>query len=464
MPSENKENKLFIVGLGPGAREKMTLQALKVLREVDAIVGYRPYLEMISDLLAGKMVESSSMGKEVDRVKAAVDRLDEGSVALVSSGDPNIYGMAGLGLEMASDAARVEVVPGVTSFTTAACRAGIAFRDAVAVISLSDLLTPWSEIEARLKLAGEINLPVAIYNPKSRRRDWQVKRALEILGPDKDTLVARNVARPGEETTWTKARDLLEDQGPELDMFTLLIVSGNGMTRAQTFHDAVINIVGIGPGGHEWLTLEAEDALRSSAKIFGAGRYLESVKDVIDGEAVAHPGTYEERMAARIEDARTSADQGEKVSLLTGGDPSIFSSAHRYLRSGMKARICPGISAFSAMAAKAGAPLVNDFVLTSETDASRIERLAGAGFGVVIYNIEGSRLQPILEILDTSRPCVLARDVSREGEVIMAMTASDMKEAHPNGHRFTLLVASKNSYIKSGRVVTKRGYEVKYNY
>jgi precorrin-3B methylase len=116
------------------------------------------------------------------------------------------------------------------------------------------------------------------------------------------------------------------------------------------------------------------------------------------------------------------------------------------------------------MAAKAGAPLVNDFVLTSETDASRIERLAGAGFGVVIYNIEGSRLQPILEILDTSRPCVLARDVSREGEVIMAMTASDMKGAHPNGHRFTLLVASKNSYIKSGRVVTKRGYEVKYNY
>lgn len=464
MPLENKENRLFIVGLGPGARKQMTLQALKVLWEADAIVGYRPYLEMIPDLLPGKKVESSSMGREVDRVKTAVDLLKEGSVALVSSGDPNIYGMAGLGMEMAKDTARVEVVPGVTSFTAAACKAGIVFREAVAVISLSDLLTPWSEIEARLKLAEELNLPVAIYNPRSRRRDWQMKRALEILGPDKDVLVARNVARHGEETTWTRAKDLLEDRGPEVDMFTLLIVVGRGMTQAQTFQDAVISIVGTGPGGHDGLTLEAEEALRNSAKIFGAGRYLGSIKGITSGEAVSHTGTCEERMAARIKEAKTFADRGDKISLLTGGDPSIFSSAHRYLRSGMKARVCPGISAFSAIAAKAGAPLVNDFVLVSEAHASQIGRLARAGFGVVIYNIDGPKLQPILEVLDPSRPCVLARDISREGEVVMAMTSSDMMEAHPIGHRFTLLAASRNSYIKSGRVVTRRGYEIKYSY
>ena len=152
--------------------------------QADFVVGYRPYLELIRDLLPGKKVFSSSMGKEVDRVRAAVDLLEEGSVALVSSGDPNVYGMAGLGLEMAPQPGRVEIVPGVTSFTAAACRAGLAFRECVAVISLSDLLTPWQDIEGRLRLAAESEMPVALYNPRSKRRDWQLIRALDICGPE----------------------------------------------------------------------------------------------------------------------------------------------------------------------------------------------------------------------------------------------------------------------------------------
>jgi precorrin-3B C17-methyltransferase len=98
-------------------------------------------------------------------------------VALVSSGDPNVYGMAGLGLEMAARPASVEIVPGVTSFTAASCRAGLAFRECVAAVSLSDLLTHWPQIEGRLRLAAETRMPVALYNPKSRRRDWQLLRA-----------------------------------------------------------------------------------------------------------------------------------------------------------------------------------------------------------------------------------------------------------------------------------------------
>ena len=101
MPSENK---LSIVGIGPGSPRLRTAAATRAIRSADFVVGYRPYLDLISDLLPGKQVFSSSMGKEVDRVAAAVDLLEKGSVALVSSGDPNVYGMAGLGLELAERA------------------------------------------------------------------------------------------------------------------------------------------------------------------------------------------------------------------------------------------------------------------------------------------------------------------------------------------------------------------------
>ena len=115
-------NRLSIVGIGPGDASLRTLAAVDAIKGADYVVGYRPYLKLIEDLLPGKEVYSSGMGKETDRVRAALDLLSRGPVALVSSGDANVYGMAGLGLEMAEHPAEVEVVPGVTSFTAAACR------------------------------------------------------------------------------------------------------------------------------------------------------------------------------------------------------------------------------------------------------------------------------------------------------------------------------------------------------
>ena len=192
MPSVNK---LSIVGIGPGSPRLRTIAATRAIGSADYVVGYKPYLDLIGDLLPGKQVFSSCMGREVDRVAAAVDLLEKGSVALVSSGDPNVYGMAGLGLELAKKPSAVEIVPGVTSFTAAACLAGLAFRECVAVISLSDLLTPWQQIEGRLRLAAETAMPVALYNPRSLRRDWQLLRALEICG-SREVLVAKtSVAR-----------------------------------------------------------------------------------------------------------------------------------------------------------------------------------------------------------------------------------------------------------------------------
>ena len=466
MPSENK---FTIVGIGPGSPGLRTLAAEEAVKAADFVVGYRPYLELIRDLLAGKRVVSGSMGRELDRVRTAVDLLQEGSVALVSSGDPNVYGMAGLGLELAPDPARVEIVPGVTSFTAAACSAGIAFRDSVAAISLSDLLTPWREIEGRLRMAALQEMSVALYNPRSKRRDWQLIRALDILG-ERDLLVARNVGRENQEIFWTTSGKLAEDDSlrERVDMTTLVILSGKGVFRGEAYADAGVNVVGIGPGDLGHVTRDAKSILQRSTRIFGAERYLNLMGDLSSGEKVAHSGPCPERMAARFLEAKSVASRGEKASVLTGGDPSVFSSGWRIMdqaRGNIGVHISPGVSAFSSVAAKAGAPLVNDFVLLSEPgDSSGISCLAGAGFGVVIYNAKGHELTSLLQDVDPARPCALARDVAREGEEMMILTAEDLQCARPSGFRFTLLIASANSFIKNGRIITRRGYENKYSY
>jgi precorrin-3B C17-methyltransferase len=123
------------------------------------------------------------------------------------------------------------------------------------------------------------------------------------------------------------------------------------------------------------------------------------------------------------------------------------------------------VSAFSAVAARAGAPLINDFVLFGGLNGAKsAASMAGAGYAVVVYNVRGHEIQPILQEIDPKRPCVLARDVGRQDEEAMALTAEDLLEAKPNGFRFTLLIASAHSYIREGRIIAKRGYETKYSY
>lgn len=464
------ENRLSIVGIGPGDPALRTLRAEEAIKGADFVVGYRPYLDLISDLLPGKQVFSSGMGKEVERAKAARDFLELGNVALVSSGDPNVYGMAGLGLEMAGDAQRrAEVVPGVTSFTAAACRGGLVFSKAVAVISLSDLLTPWSAIEGRLKAAAELQLPAALYNPRSRKRDWQLLAALDILGLEREVLVARNVGRAGQELFWTTAGSLRDDfeLRERIDMTTLLILRGRGDCRGPVAAQAGINVLGMGPGSAQEITREALMLLRSCAKIFGAERYLQLARDLSSAELVFHQGPCPDRMKARFLEAQAASSQGKPASILSGGDPSLFSSAWRILQmAGGKepVRLCPGVSAFSAVAARAGAPLVNDFVLMERSQPSELSLLAKAGFGAVIYNARGHEISSMLEEIDPGRPCVLARDVSRTGEEMMTMTAGDLKAANPSGYRFTLLVASDGSFLQEGRIITRRGYQSKYSY
>jgi len=495
-------NRLYIVGIGPGERGQMTRRAIEAISEAESVVGYRPYLDLVSDLLAGKRVTSTGMGQEVDRAKEAVDLLEEGSVALISSGDPNVYGMAGLGLEVASgrvDLRRVEVVPGITSFSAAACRAGITFTESVAAISCSDLLTPWDRIEERARIASELKMPMAIYNPRSRRRTWQLDRVLEIAtcGGERnpEVLVAKNVTRDGEVLFWTRATDMLEEEDlrEEVDMFTLLILEGEGMVRDEGTagdekrrrgaagrearshpadgHPARVHIVGTGPGDPRHLTLEAEEVIERSDLLLGAERHLSAVRGLARGETTSHEGEgeFEDRIAARVRAAEEAARLGKSASILFGGDPSTFSSAWR-VRDSSKAQVSPGVGAFSAAAARLGAPLVNDFALLSGRGGparKKAKRLLEGGYAVVLYNQDSRKLSGLAEEIcgtDPDRPFGLVQDATRPDEMIFIGRGADLGRPSFEGRRCTLILAGPEARITEGKIITRRGYQTKYDY
>lgn len=474
MPSESK---LFIVGIGPGSPEQMTNRAREAIMQSNYVVGYRAYIDLIKELLPGKEAVSSTMGREVDRAREAVELMNEGSVALISSGDPTIYGMAGLGLEMASRQVpldRVEVVPGVTSFASASCLAGVAFRESVAITSLSDLLTPWKDIEARALLATEMNIPLAIYNPRSRGRRWQLSRILEIIlqqgRADRRLLMARNVSRQGQQIRWTTVRELIsrEDLQEQVDMFTVLVIEGEGMCQGRpSIQNSLINLIGVGPGGRQHITAEAERLIGKSDLLLGPDRYLRQVQSYARARTESGEGGISQMIAYRTQAARRAAYRGETASLLVGGDPSMFSAAPRVMQENLDLHICPGISAFQSVAARIGAPMANDFVVISWSRGAsldRIARLIEAGFALAIYNIHYQNLHLLREAIPSSRPCALARNVSREREMLVVGQASEMVRQQGSSCCCTLLVAAENSCLKEGRIIAKRGYDARYSY
>ena len=214
----------------------MTLEAKRAIETAEVVVGYKTYVKLIESIIKpGTEVFSGVMGKEVERAKAAVAKALEGKrVAVISSGDPGVYGMAGLVLEVAdleNVKISIEVVPGVTAATAAAARLGAPLVSDFAVISLSDLLTPWSVIEKRLHAAAEANFVIVLYNPQSEGRKEPLTKAYEILlqnrKPDTPVGIVRQVGRKGEETIVTTLKELL---GCEVDMATTIIV-GNSTTR-----------------------------------------------------------------------------------------------------------------------------------------------------------------------------------------------------------------------------------------
>ena len=226
-------NKLYVVGIGPGAADQMTLRAARALEAADVIVGYGVYADLVSPLFPDKEYLVTPMRRETERCRLAVDTACAGkSVAVISSGDAGVYGMAGLVLEMAEGKGlEIEVIPGVTAALSGGAVLGAPLTHDFAVISLSDLLTPWDKIEKRLECASLAHLCIAIYNPSSTRRADYLRRACDVIlrhaAPETVCGVARNTGREGGAV---RVMTLAELASYQTDMFTTVFV-GNRQTR-----------------------------------------------------------------------------------------------------------------------------------------------------------------------------------------------------------------------------------------
>jgi len=197
---------LYVIGTGPGDTSYMSQRAIDIIKRVDCIAGYTTYIDLIKDLIPDKEIISTGMTKEVERVEKAIDMALTGrSCALVSGGDPGIYAMAGLVFEIcknreiklirARDKSEssnnnrglpLEIIPGIPALAAGAALAGAPLTHDFAAISLSDLLTPWEKIEKRLTCAAMADFVIVIYNPKSKKRDWQIKKAQELILEHRD--------------------------------------------------------------------------------------------------------------------------------------------------------------------------------------------------------------------------------------------------------------------------------------
>lgn len=223
-----------MVGIGPGCVDDMSLRAVNALKESDIIVGYKLYLDLISDVVPNKNTFSSGMRREIDRAKKAVEEATMGKiVSIVSSGDPGVYGMAGLVLEVLNEADYdfpVEIIPGIPSSNAAAALLGAPLMHDHVIISLSDLLTPWKTIEKRIDLAAQGDFVVALYNPKSKKRDWQIEKTIEIFlkhkAPSTCVGIVKNATRKDEDITITTLDKTLDH---DIDMTTIVII-GNSTT------------------------------------------------------------------------------------------------------------------------------------------------------------------------------------------------------------------------------------------
>ena len=226
---------LSVIGIGPGAEDLLTPRARAALAAADVVIGYRLYVDMVRAWLPGVHTIESPIGEETQRARHALELALRGQrVAIVSSGDAGIYGMAGLVLEIAATmdpAPVVETIPGITAAQAAAAVVGAPLMIDYATISLSDALVPWEDIERRLEAAVGAGFVVAIYNPTSGRRGHRFARALEVirahLAPDTPCAVVRDASRADESVEIVPLGAL---EHATIDMRTMLIV-GNRTTR-----------------------------------------------------------------------------------------------------------------------------------------------------------------------------------------------------------------------------------------
>ncbi|MBE5993304.1 precorrin-3B C(17)-methyltransferase [Lacrimispora sp.] len=226
--------KLYVVGIGPGSYEDMTIRAVNALKDSEIIVGYTVYVDLLREHFPEKEMLTTPMRQEQERCQMAILKAQEGKrVAMVCSGDSGVYGMSGLILQLAKESPdlEVEVIPGVTAALSGGAVLGAPLGHDFAVISLSDLLTPMELIEDRLKNSASSDMVICLYNPSSKKRADYLKNACEIVlqhqKPETVCGLVRNIGRDGEEM---EVLTLSQLKDTNVDMFTTVYI-GNSMTR-----------------------------------------------------------------------------------------------------------------------------------------------------------------------------------------------------------------------------------------
>jgi len=227
--------KIYVVGLGPGDPDYLAPRAKEVILESDIIVGYTGYVELIPDLTQGKQIIATGMTGEIERCEAAIEEALQGKqVCVISAGDAGIYGMAALLFELAEKhpTIEIEVIPGITAAISAAAILGSPLTNDFAVISLSDLLTPWEIIEKRIDASSKADMVLCLYNPQSKKRSGYLKRACAIAlrhkAPETMCGYVRNAFRGGD--SQSRICTLAELKEAQVDMLATVII-GNTSTK-----------------------------------------------------------------------------------------------------------------------------------------------------------------------------------------------------------------------------------------
>lgn len=226
--------KLYVIGIGPGGVDQMTPRALSAMQKSDIIAGYTVYIDLVRDCIGNKEILQTPMKQEIDRcVKARDAALTGKTVSMICSGDAGVYGMAGLMHEVCAEypELEIEVIPGITAACGGAAVLGAPLVHDFAVISLSDLLTPWETIAKRLDFASQADFSICLYNPSSRKRADYLQKACNIVlqskAPDTPCGIVRNIGRDGEQGTICTLAELRD---AKVDMFTTVFI-GNSQTK-----------------------------------------------------------------------------------------------------------------------------------------------------------------------------------------------------------------------------------------
>ena len=236
----SSSGKLFVVGIGPGSRDYITPAVIKAIKASDIVVGYENYISLIEDLLNGKKVIKNGMKGEIERVKVAINYVMQGhNTSLISRGDPGVYGMAGLVIELCKRmkiSIDVEIIPGITAANAAAALLGAPLMCDYAVISLSDLLVSWEKIRFKLISIAKSDFVAVIYNPKSKKRDWQINKAQELILEHRDgstpVAIVTGAMRENQNISFTTL-ELLDEAS--INMQTVVFIGSSASLRYLDF-------------------------------------------------------------------------------------------------------------------------------------------------------------------------------------------------------------------------------------